>query len=316
MSFPPHIARVLDAWEIRPDTKSALYELYLALGDEVLEVFADRADGVASASLLGPDDTLTIRQEVVARFLKRNHPLWLEGKATASLWHPREAEGRASGAAVPLGELPEVVRNVVGENQPVPDGILVLGRNAHSGGRAETISFDVIPRALDDALAVGRADGQQHTLPGSVGATAGTFDSENSLALLWEIQPNVFKPRGDRNRGIVKIFRHHRNWHLLTLACAFEWLRRQKSRTYIVGGSALAITHEMDPAKPISDRIVELHDRTVADVTRALGIELREPDAADERELLASLVMNHALRKHVLVNGAAGAIWNAIIPSP
>lgn len=315
MSFPPHIARVLDAYGIRSDTKSALYELYLALGDEVLDVFADIAEGVTSAAMLEPDDTLTIRQEVVSRYLKRNHPLWLEGKATASLWHPREAEGRASGVAVPVGELPDVVRRVVGENQPFPDGILVLGRNAHSGGRAETITFDVIPRSLDEALAVGRAEGQQHTLPGSVGATAGTFDSANNLALLWEIQPNVFKPEGRRNREIVKIWRHHRNWHLVTLACAFEWLRRQQSRVFVVRGAALVTTHEMNPARPLSERIVALHDRTVDEVARVLGIALIEPDDADERELLASLVMNHALRKHVLVNGAAGAIWKAIIPA-
>jgi hypothetical protein len=316
VTFPLHIARVLDAYGIRADTKSALYELYLALGDEVLDVFADIAEGVTSAASLEPDDTLTIRQEVVARYLRRNHPLWLDDKATASLWHPREAEGRASGVAVPVGELPDVAKIVVGENQPLPDGILVLGRNAHSGGRAETITFDVIPRSLDEALAVGRAEGQQHTLPGSVGATAGTFDSANNLALLWEIQPNVFKPHGERNREIVKIWRHHRNWHLITLACAFEWLRRQRSRVYVVRGSALAITHEMNPAKPVSDMIASLHDRTVDEVTRVIGIALVEPDDADERELLGSLVMNHALRKHVLVNGAAGAIRKAIIPGP
>ncbi|HEX7832502.1 MAG TPA: hypothetical protein VF787_22785, partial [Thermoanaerobaculia bacterium] len=231
-----------------------------------------------------------------------------DGKATASLWHPREAEGRASGAAVPIGELPDAAKQVVGENQPLPDGFVMLGRNAHAGGRIDTISFDVIPRSLDEALAVGLATGQQHTLPGSVGATTGTYDSAQNLALLWEIQPNVYKPQDDRNREIVKIWRKHRNWHLLTLACAFEWLRKQRSHVYIVSGSALAITHEMDPAKPMSDMIVTLHDRTIEDVTRSLGITLVDPDEADERELLESAVMNHALRQHVLRNGAAGFI--------
>jgi hypothetical protein len=308
VSFPPHITRILDAYGIRADTKSALYELYLGLGDEVLDVFADLSEGVTSATMLEPDDTLTIRQEVVSRYLRRNHPLWLDGKATASLWHPREAEGRASGAAVPIGELPDAAKQVVGENQPLPDGFVILGRNAHAGGRADTITFDVIPRSLDEALAVGRAEGQQHTLPGSVGATAGTYDSAQNLALLWEIQPNVYKPQDDRNREIVKIWRKHRNWHLLTLACAFEWLRKQRSRVYIVSGSALAITHEMNPAKPMSDTIVTLHDRTIEDVTRSLGIALVDPDQADERELLESAVMNHTLRQHVLRNGAAGSI--------
>jgi len=316
VSFPSHIARVLDAYGVRADTKAVLYELYLALGDEVLDVFADIAEGVTLATMLEPDDTLTIRQEVVARYLKRNHPQWLNGQATPSLWHPREAEGRASGAAVPLGELPDVVRSVVGDDQPLPDGILILGRNAHSGGRAHTITFDVMPRALDDALAVGRAEGQQHTSPGSVGATAGTFDSANSTALLWEIQPNVYKPRGERNRAIAKIWRRHRNWHLVTLASAFDWLRRQKSAIYVLRGDALAITHEVNPAKPMSPMIAELHDRTVEQVTRIFGIELVDPDDFDERAMLESTVMNHALRKHVLVNGAAGAIRKAIIPGP
>jgi hypothetical protein len=316
VNFPAHIARVLDAYGVRADTKSALYDLYLALGDEVLEVFADLSEGVTSAAMLEPDDTLTIRQEVVARYVRRNHPLWLAGKATASLWHPREAEGRASGAALPLGELPESAKQVVGENQPLPDGIVLLGRNAHAGGRPDTISFDVIPRAIEDAVAVARAIGQQHTIPGSVGATSGTFDSASNLALIWEIQPNVYKPRDDRNREIVKIWRRHRNWHLVTLACAFAWFRKQQTRVYVLAGRALAIAHEANPAKPMSESIAVLHDRTVDAVARVLGIAFTDPDDADEREMLEAAVMNHALRKHVLVNGAAGAIRKAIIPSP
>lgn len=315
MTFPAHITRVLDAYGVRADTKAALYQLYLTLGDEVLEVFADLSEGVTSASMLEPDDTLTIRQEVVARYLRRTHPLWIDGKATPSLWHPRETEGRASGAAVPLGELPAIVREVVGDDQPIPDGILVLGRNAHSSGRRDTITFDVIPRALDDALLIARAEGQQHTLPGSIGETTGSFDGVANLALLWEIQPNVFKPQDERNRDIAKLWRKHRNWHLITLACAFEWLRKQQTHVYVLRGDALAITHEMNPAKPMSETIASLHDRTVSEVARVLGITYVDPTAEDERELLQSEVMNHALRKHVLVNGAAGAIRKAIIPS-
>jgi hypothetical protein len=316
VSFPAHINRVLDAYGIRADTKAALYDLYLALGDEVLEVFADESDAVTSASMLEPEDTLSIRAEVVRRYLQRNHPLWMAGKATPSLWHPREAEGRASGAAVPLGELPAIARDVVGANQPFPDGLLILGRNAHFGGRGDTISFDVMPRDLPDALAVALAEGRQHTLPGSVGATAGTFDGANQIALLWEIQPNVYKPVGERNRGITKVWRQHRNWHLVTLTAALLWLRKQESAVYLLRGDALATTHEADAANPVSDTIAVLHDRTIERVTQALGIELMAPDDTDERALLESTVMNHALRKHVLVNGAATAIWKVIIPSP
>lgn len=312
MSFPPHIERVLTAYGIRPDTKAALYDLYLSLGGEVLEVFADVAEGVTAATMLEPDDTLTLKEQVVERYLTRNHPRWLAGLPTASLWHPRAAEGRASGAAVPLGALPEVARRIAGDDQPVPDGILILGRNAHFGGRAETISFDVVASELADAIAIGKAAGQQHTIPGSVGETSGTFDSAHNVALLWEVQPNVYKPAGERNREIAKLYRKHRNWHLVTLNAAIDWLAAQQTRTFILRGRALAATHEVNPEKPVSEAISAMHDRTVEQVVRAFGATLAEPDDQDELLLLDTCVMNHALRRFVLKNGAAAAMWRLV----
>jgi hypothetical protein len=309
--FPPHIEHVLTTYGIRAETRAALYDLYLSMGGETLEVFADLADGVTSPAMLAPDDTLTIREEVVARYLRRNHPRWLEGLPTPSLWHPRVAEGRAAGAVVPQGALPASARRIVGDDQPLPDGILVLGRNAHFGGRAETISFDVVARDLDDALAIGKAAGQQHTIPGSVGSTSGTYDGAQRIALLWEVQPNVYKPAGERNRAIAKIYRRHRNWHLITLAAALEWLNAQNATTFLLRGSALAVTHEVNPSKPVSKTIATMHDRTVEQVARVLGLTLVEPTEADELALLGTDVMNHALRKHVLKEGAAGAMWRA-----
>jgi hypothetical protein len=307
--FPEHIDRVLTTYGVRADTRAALYDLYLSLGGEVLEVFADLADGVTSATMLEPDDTLTIREQVVERYLRRNHPKWLAGLPSASLWHPRDAEGRAAGAVFPQARLPESARPIVGDDQPLPDGILVLGRNAHFGGRAETISFDVVARELDDALAIGKAAGQQHTIPGSVGSTSGTYDGAHRLALIWEVQPNVYKPAGERNRAIAKIYRRHRNWHLLTLAAALEWLGAQQAQTFVLRGDALAITHEVNPAKPVSDAIAALHERTVEQVARALGLTLLEPTNDDELALLGTDVMNHALRKHVLKEGASRMMW-------
>ncbi|MDP9194321.1 MAG: hypothetical protein M3P06_21705 [Acidobacteriota bacterium] len=315
MTFPPHIDHVLTTYGIRAETKAALYDLYLAMGGEVLEVFADLADGVTSAALLEPDDTLTIREQVVERYLRRNHPRWLEGTPTASLWHPRVAEGRAAGAVVPQGALPAAARRALADDQSLPDGILVLGRNAHFGGRAETISFDVVARDLDDALAIGKADGRQHTIPGSVGATSGTFDGAHRLALLWEVQPNVYKPAGDRNRAIAKIYRRHRNWHVITLVSALEWLTAQNATTFILRGDALAITHEVNPAKPVSEAIAALHDRTVEQVTRVLGFTLAEPSDADELALLDADVMNHALRHWVLKRGSQGVIRRLLYSS-
>jgi hypothetical protein len=308
MPFPPHIETVLNQWAIRADTKAALYDLYLSLGAQVLEVFADLAEGVASPSLLAPEDTVAIRERVVERYVRLHHAQWIAGAPTPSLWHPRAAEGRASGMAVPLGELPETARRVVPDDQPVPDGVLILGRNAHYGGRPETISFDVVASDLEDAVAIGKAEGQQHTMPGSVGQTSGTFDPVQNVALIWEVQPNVFKPAGERNRAIAKVYRKHRMWHLVTLAAAVDWLRAQKAALFILRGSALAVTHEVNREKPVADAIVTLHDRTVETVAASLDLMLRAATDADELELLETTVMNHALRQHVLRQGATESI--------
>ena len=310
MPFPPHIERVLDHYGIAPDTKAALYDLYLSMGDEVLEAFADAADGVTAASSLTPDDTLTLRHAIVERYLTRNHPLWLEGRPTPSFWHPRAAEGRASGLVLPIENRTEkIARTIVGDAQPLPDGVLVLGRNAHFGGRAETISFDVVAAALGDAIAFGQAAGQQHTIPGSAGETSGTLDAGQRIALLWEVQPNVYKPSGDRNRAIAKVYRKHRNWHVVTLAAAIDWLREKEANIFILRGDALAPTHEVNPNKPVSPAIVEYHDRTVAQVVSAFGAALTEPSRDDETLLLNANVMNHALRKHAEQRGVAAVMW-------
>ena len=63
MPFPPHIARILDDYRVPADTKAALFDLYVSMGDEVLEVFSDVAEGVASASLLTPEDTAILDLE-------------------------------------------------------------------------------------------------------------------------------------------------------------------------------------------------------------------------------------------------------------
>lgn len=312
MPFPEHIEAVFAAFGIAPDTKAALYDLYVSMGAEVLDVFAEVSERVESPSELRPEDTLKIRETIVERYLTRNHPRWRENIPTPSFWSPRVAEGRASGLAVPIGDVAVVATRVVGDGQPTPAGILMLGRNAHFGGREDTISFDVIASDLGDAIAIGRAIGQQHTLPGSVGETSGTFDGRQNVALIWEVQPNVYKPAGDRNREISKVYRKHRNWHLVTLAAALEWLRQHDTQTYILKGEALAITHEVNPEKPVSPMIVSLHDRTVEQVAGALGIELREPALEDDGVLRESMVMNHALRKHVLREGAGGVVWHAV----
>lgn len=311
MPFPPHIAQVLEAFGVPADTKAALYDLYVAMGEEALEVFGDIAEGIDSPANLRPEHTVGVRTRLVERYLTRNHPLWRSGQPTGSLYRPRALQGRASGLAIPLGSIHSRAEKVLGDDQPVPAGILMQGRNAHSNGRQETISFDFVADDLADAVAIGQAQGQQHTLPGSVGATSGSTDAERSLALIWEIQPNVFKPAGERNRAIAKVYRRHRNWHIITLVAAMDWLRARKFRVYIVQGKALAATHEVNPAKPLSQAIVDLHNRTVQNVIKGLSLQVVDASRDDEQLLLDSSVMNTALYQHVTRHGASSAIWRA-----
>ena len=307
--FPDHIAQILERYGVAAETKAALYELYVTLGDEALEVFGEIAETFGSIADLTAEETLPIRQRVVERYLRRNHPRWVEGTPTPSLWHPRAAEGRASGLALPLAPLDErLLRTAVGDTQPLPDGMVVLGRNAHFGGRVDTVSFDIVAADLEDAVAIATAAGQQHTTPGSVGETSGTYDAINNVALIWEIQPNVYKPAGERNRAIAKVYRRHRNWHIVTLIAALRWLADRDCAIFVLRGSALAITHEVNPDKPVSAMIAGHHDHTVEQVVRSLGYRLAELDATDEPLLLSSSAMNRALQLHVERDGAAGAI--------
>ena len=302
MPFPSHIEHIFETFRVPADTKAALYDLYVSLGDEALEVFGDIAETI-DPSTLRPEHCGAIRSQLVERYLTRNHPLWLKGKPTPSFYRPRILEGRASGVAIPLGEISERLIS-----KPSPDGIVVQGRNAHFGGRSETISFDVIARDLADAIALGRAAGRQHTLPGSAGATSGTTDAQQQIALLWEIQPNVYKPSTDRNREISKLYRRHRNWHVLTLATAIEWLRAKSFRVFIVRGEALPATHEVN-AGTLSPSIIAMHNRTVSTVTQSLSLDLLPATRDDEQLLTNSTVMNTGLQNHVAERGASGAVW-------
>lgn len=305
--FPEHILKIFEAFGVPAETRAAVYELYVSMGDQVLEVFSDIVEDLDPRTLR-PEHCETIKTLVIERYLTRNHPLWMRGQPTPSFYHPRALEGRAAGIAIPLGALQP---RLVDDDQPVPDGMLVQGRNAHYGGRQETISFDVVASDLKDAIAIGNAAGQQHTLPGSVGETTGSIDVERMIALIWEVQPNVYKPQGDRNRAIAKVYRKHRNWHVITLVAAIDWLKAKQFRIYVLRGEALSATHEVNAAKPVTPTIVDLHNRTVQRVISGLGMTLSDPDRDDETLLAGSHVMNTGLTKHVDTYGAAGAIWRA-----
>ncbi len=318
--LPEHLESILDQWHVRPETKARLTDAYLALGPAVLEVFASMVEGFDSPAAVLPEDLDGLQAIVVDRYLRQNHPQWLDGKATASLWHPREAEGRAAGMVVPLGpigievtegfpaEVESIAWDALAPGQPVPHGILLLGRNAHFGGRSQTVSFDVVVDDLDEALAVALAEGRQHTLPGSVGETSGSIDLASGIGLIWEVQPNVLKPAGEVNRNISRIYRKHRNWHLVTLIAAMAWMRSQGLMLFVVRGTALRAAHEVNPHQPISETIMGLHDQTVARATEALGARLEVPQAEESGRIMASSTPNTGLRRLMESDGVEAAV--------
>jgi hypothetical protein len=71
----------------------------------------------------------------------------------------------------------------------------------------------------------------------------------------------------------------------------------------------------MNPAKPLSQTIIELHDRTISEAARMTGATLADVTGSDELVLLDSTVMNHALRQYVLKCGAEGVICRIVSKS-
>jgi hypothetical protein len=321
MTFPEHLAEILNRFGVPAATQAALYDLYLSIGSESLDAFAEwtAATGI-EPSEAQPHDMETLRRMATDRYLQKSHPAWLKGDPTPTLYHPREGEGRFAGVAVSLGALREGVDGLggevfasampmLGEGQSLPPGVLMLSRNGHFGGRSKTVSFEVIPEALEDALLMAQAEGRQHTLPGSAGEATGTVDG--SMALVWEVQPNVLKPEGERNREIRSLFGKHRNWHIASLTAALLWLRGKVSELWIVRGDALSTVHEVNPARPVGEIVPSLHDRTVRTVTEGLGMFLTDPPDHDKELLLDSELMNTALGEAVREHGAAPYLWRA-----
>ena len=56
--FPEHIEAVLSRFGVAPETKAALHQLYLSIGDSALEAFADLAAARGGhVSEIGPEFT-------------------------------------------------------------------------------------------------------------------------------------------------------------------------------------------------------------------------------------------------------------------
>ena len=138
--------------------------------------------------------------------------------------------------------------------------------------------------------AVNASLGQQHTLPGSIGEASGSATTEPLVALLWEIQPNIYKPSKERNQAAGKAFRKHRNWHLIASVAALAWLEQNGYETYVLKGSALALAHEVNKDKPVTPEIEAFHERTIAAALGSLGLKSL-PLEDDSDEILRSLVV-------------------------
>jgi hypothetical protein len=322
--FPPDVEALLTQFGIRPETKAALYDLYLSAGPAAIETFGELADEAGSISGLQPADVGRVRHQIAERYVTQNHGRWLDGEATQSFWRPRMLEGRVSGLVRPLNRisrglasvdpLAARIERIIGDDQPYPDGLLLMGRHAHAGGRLDTISFDLVPLDAEDAAKLSCGSGRQHTLPGSIGATSGTYNDMIGAVLLWEIQPNVWKPSAERNEELRGIWRRLRNWHVATLAAAVQWAWKDAILIYAVAGRALAATHEVNPEEPLTDTVAAAHDRTIERVVGASGGVIRTATPAEIDSLLEAEVMNVSLSRHVAEPEGREAILRIEMP--
>lgn len=327
VSLPARISEVLAAWSVPTDVRARLSELYLFLGQPAIDAFIDviETSGKPPSELV-PDDLLVVRARAGERYLQVNHERWLAGEPTPGFWRDRKIEGGPAGLVSPLGDLgapqdefaslvAEAAERAAGPNQPKPQGLLLLSRDSHYGNRPGEFSIDLVPSDLAQAQAVNRGVGQQHTLPGSIGEASGTALSDPPVAILWEIQPNIYKPSGERNREANPAWRKHRNWHLMTAVGAFAWLRQNSYRAHVLRSQALHLAHEVNPDKPVSPEIEAMHDRTIDAALAALSLgRHRYEDDADAEALgrVLDLTLSHQRGERALgelidrVAGSAG----------
>ena len=285
MSLPPRVAEVLAAWNVPTDVRARLAELHVFLGQPAIDAFIEVVEGSERPpSELVAEELDAVRAVAGRRYLEQHHASWLAGEPTPGFWRDRTIEGAPTGLVTVLGDLAEpadgfasevaeAAERAAGPNQPRPAGLLLLSRNSHYGNRPGEFSIDLVPSDLEQAFSACRAVGQQHTLPGSIGAASGTALSDPAVAVAWEIQPNIFKPSGDRNREANAAWRKHRNWHLATAIGALAWLRHNGYAAHVLRSEALQLAHEVNADKPVSPEIRALHDRTVDAACGALGLQ-------------------------------------------
>ena len=152
-------------------------------------------------SQLERSDLDAIRPWLGERYLAERYARWRRGEPSPGFWRDRSQEGSATGVVTPLIELSspdtalakEVADAVAATSGAAARrGLLLLSRNAHLGNQSGAFALDLMPEATDEARALNGAAGRHHTLPGSIGETSGRALGDRGVALVWEIQPNVF----------------------------------------------------------------------------------------------------------------------------
>jgi len=178
-------------------------------------------------------------------------------------------------------EVVEALGRAAAPGLPPPCGLLLLTRGAHLGNQPGSFAVDLVPAEPEAALALNSAEGRHHTVPGSIGEASGRVGGDPPLALLWEVQPNVYKPSAGRSPAARAPWRRYRFWPLATTAAAMSWMRRAGYRALVLRAAGLVATHEVDPGQPLGPEILTHHDRTVRAAAAALGLALEPLTARD-----------------------------------
>lgn len=319
MTLPRTVSSALLRFGVPADSVAWADDLYRHLGPPVVGALGElvEARGIPPAELR-PEHLEAIRPMLGERYLRAHHAAWRGGGSTPAFWCERALPATTHGVVTPLGDVAAAVspltaavavaaRRAAGADQPPPRGLLLLSQNAHRGNQEGTLAFDLVPTDLEDALALNQALGRHHTLPGSIGEASGRVLAEPALAIVWEVQPNVWKPNAQRNRGASRAYRRYRTWPFVTAAAALLWLAERGYRVFVLKGLALRAAHEVDPEAPLSAEIARHHEQTFERAASALGFELLDGVAKSvprELEALAKVNLGRAIAQH----GLAGLV--------
>lgn len=301
MTLPRSVSEALLRGGVPADTIAWADDLYRHLGPPVVDALSElvEARGLEPAQLR-PEDLDAIRPMLGERYLRSHHSAWSRRGSSAAFWCDRSVEGAARGLVTALGDMEaadtpllarvgEAARRAAGPDQPPPRGLLLLSQNAHRGNQDGTFAFDLVPADIEQALALNGSVGRHHTVPGSIGETSGRSLADPPLAIVWEVQPNVYKPTAERNREARAAYRRHRCWPLVTAVAALSWLCERGYRVFVLKGQALRAAHEVNPLEPLSPQIGRMHDATMASAAAGLGMTLSECGPGAVPEALASL---------------------------